>query len=55
MQTESVADSKRVIVELTMTVEEARKVIWQGRGPHEPMGNLLDNNQIDRRDLGLGC
>lgn len=51
MQTESVADSKRVIVELTMTVEEARKVIWQGRGPHEPMGNLLDNNQIDRRDL----
>ena len=50
-QAESTIDSKRVIVELTMTVEDARKVIWQGRGPREPMGCLLDSNQIDHSDL----
>ncbi len=48
---ETAQDAKRVIVNLTMTAAEARQVIWQGRGPREPMGNLLDNNQIDPRDL----
>ena len=50
-QAELTKDPKRIVVELTMTVEEARKVIWQGRGPREPMGSLLDNDQIDHRDL----
>ncbi len=50
-QVESITDSKRIVVELTMTVEEARKVIWQGGGPREPIGLLLDNNQIGYRDL----
>jgi hypothetical protein len=50
-QIENAKDSKQVIVNLTMTVAEARQVIWQGRGPREPMGSLLDNNQIDHGDL----
>jgi hypothetical protein len=50
-QVENAKDSKQVIVNLTMTVAEARQVIWQGRGPREPMGNLLDTNQINYGDL----
>jgi hypothetical protein len=50
-QVETTKESKRIVVDLTMSVEEARKVIWTGRGPHEPMGNLLDSHQIDAGDL----
>lgn len=44
-------DSKRIIVDLTMSVEEARKVIWIGRGPQEPIGQLFDSKQINSGDL----
>ncbi len=44
-------DSKRIIVDLTMSVEEAFKVIWTGRGPHEPIGQLFDSKQINSGDL----
>ncbi len=50
-QVENAKDSKQVIVNLTMTVEEARQVIWQGGGPREPVGHLLDTNQIGYRDM----
>jgi hypothetical protein len=50
-QAEQKKDAKQVVVELTMTLEEARQVIWQGRGSHEPMGKLLDSKQLDRGDL----
>lgn len=50
-QIEAAKESKRVVVDLTMTIEEARKVIWTGRGPHEPMGDLFDSHQIDTGDL----
>ena len=54
-QTEPKKDSKQVVVELTMTLEEARQVIWQGtRAPREPMGELLDSKQIDQWRLGVG-
>ena len=52
-QTEPKKDSKQVVVELTMTLEEARQFVWQGtRAPREPMGKLLDSKQLDRGDLG---
>ncbi len=44
-------DSKRIIVDLTMSVEEARQVMWIGRGPHEPIGKLFDSKQINSGDL----
>jgi hypothetical protein len=50
-QIEAAKESKRVVVDLTMTIEEARKVIWTGRGPHEPMGDLFDSRQINASDL----
>lgn len=50
-QTEPQQSSKQVMIELTMSLEEARQVIWQGRPPREPMGKLLDSKQIDNRDL----
>lgn len=50
-QVDNSKDSKRIVIDLAMTVEEARKVIWQGSGPREPMGNLIDSNQIGYRDL----
>jgi hypothetical protein len=50
-QIEAAKESKRVVVDLTMTIEEARKVIWTGRGPREPMGDLFDSHQIDTGDL----
>ncbi len=50
-QTEPRKDSKQIVVELTMPLEEARQVIWQGRGVHDPMGQLIDAKQIDKGDL----
>ena len=51
-QVENAKDSKRVIVELTMTVEEARKVGWQGKNNSGiQMGELLASKQIDCVDL----
>ena len=50
-QTEALKDSKHIVVELPMTVEEARQIIWQGRGPREPIGGLLDSKLLDRGDL----
>ena len=50
-QTEQKIDSNQVVVELTMTLEEARQVIWQGDGPREPIGKLLDEEAITYRDL----
>ncbi len=43
--------AKRIVVDLTMTVEEARQVIWTGRGPRESIGKLLETNVITCRDL----
>ena len=52
-QTEPKKDSKQVVVELTMTLEEARQFAWQGKlAPHEPMGKLWDSKQLNHRDLG---
>jgi nuclease-like protein len=53
-QTEAPKDSRRITVELTMTVEEARQVIWQwppekARG--KPFGEILIESQITYRDL----
>ncbi len=43
--------SDEIRVALTMPVEAARQVIWQGRGPREPIGKLLDEKRIGHRDL----
>lgn len=50
-QVENAKEAKRIVVDLTMTVDDARKVIWTGRGPHEPMGKLFDCHEIDTGDL----
>ncbi len=51
-QAEQKKDAKQVVVELTMSLEEARQVIWQGtRAPREPIGKLFDSKQLDRGDL----
>jgi len=50
-QTEAPKDSRRIVVELTMTVEEARRVVWPRKGARESLGNLLDTKQIDEEDL----
>jgi len=51
-QTEPKKDSKQVVVELTMTLEEARQTIWQGtRAPRKPMGEILPAKQLDSSDL----
>lgn len=50
-QTEAQRDSRRIVVELTMTVEEARQVNWYRRGVWESFGRLLDTKQINERDL----
>lgn len=50
-QVENLQDAKQVNVNLTMTITEARQVIWQGSGPREPIGQLLDSKQISYRDL----
>lgn len=50
-QTEPKTDNRNV-VEVTMSVEEARQVVWQGRGPRKPIGELLDAEIITYRDLG---
>ncbi|MEW5717448.1 MAG: NERD domain-containing protein [Chloroflexota bacterium] len=50
-QTEPKKDSKQVVVELTVTLEEARQMIWLGRGPREPMGKLWDSKVLDRVDF----
>ena len=41
----------QVTISLTMSLAAARQVIWQGRGPREPIGQLLDSKQIGYRDL----
>ena len=51
-QADNLKDSKRVVVDLTMTVEEARQVIWQDLyHPQEPIGNLLDTKRIQYGNL----
>ncbi len=50
-QTEQKKDSKQVVVELTMTLEEARSVIWPWDNLPVPMGKLLESRQIGIRDL----
>jgi len=51
-QIEAAKESKRVVVDLTMTVEEARQVIWQDLyHPREPIGKLLDSKQIKYGNL----
>jgi hypothetical protein len=42
---------KRIVVELTMSVEEARRVPYQGRKAQGPMGQLLDSKQLDYGDI----
>lgn len=45
-------DPKQVVVELTMSLDQARLFTWQGaRAPREPMGKLLDSKLLDWRDL----
>ncbi|MBI5876096.1 MAG: NERD domain-containing protein [Chloroflexi bacterium] len=41
----------RVSIDLTMSEAEARATLWQGRGPREPMGRMLDSKQLDSNDL----
>lgn len=50
-QNEASIDAKKVVVELTMTVEEAQQVKWVGKGPNDPIGNLLQSGQLTKRDL----
>jgi hypothetical protein len=50
-QAESSEDPKRIIVDLTMSLADARQVEWQGSGPREPIGELLDSGRITYRDL----
>lgn len=51
-QVDPKTDSKQVVVELTMSLEEARRFTWLGtRAPREPMGQLLDSKQLDLSDL----
>lgn len=50
-QNEAITDPKKVVVELTMTVEEARRVMWRGRGAREPIGKRLDEGTLDTSDL----
>lgn len=49
----AISDPKRIVVELPMTVEEARQVVWIGKyAPHEPMGKILDSKELSISDLG---
>ncbi len=50
-QGEPKKNTNHVVVKLTMPMEEAWQVSWQGRGTHDPMGKLFDARQLDRRDL----
>jgi hypothetical protein len=51
-QVENAKDSKQVIVNLTMTVDDARQVIWQDLyHPQEPIGKLLDSKQLKYGNL----
>ncbi len=51
-QVDSIKDPKRIVIELTMTVEEASKVGWQGKkNSGVQMGELLASKQIDCVDL----
>ncbi len=46
---------EKIIVELTMPLEEARQVIWTaGYGPQEPMGKLFNEGFLDAKQLRYG-
>ncbi len=54
-QLENAKDSKQVIVNLKMTVEEARQVIWEDAyNPRGPIGDLLDAKKIGYNNLAWG-
>jgi hypothetical protein len=54
-QVENAKDSKQVIVNLTMTVAEARQVIWEDAyNPRGPIGDLLDSKKIGYNNLAWG-
>jgi hypothetical protein len=54
-QVETAKDSKRVVVDLMMTVEEARQVIWEDAyNPRGPIGDLLDAKKIGYNNLAWG-
>src|SRR5438093_8201846 len=50
-QAETVKDVKKIVVDLTMTVEEARNVFWKWNNYNEPIGALLDAKKVTYRDL----
>lgn len=41
----------RIVIDLEIPLEDARNVLWRGRGIHAPMGKLLDEKKLDRGDL----
>jgi hypothetical protein len=52
-QTEAPKDPRRIVVELTTTIEEARQIVWPGKfAPNLPMGQLLDSKQLPMSQLG---
>lgn len=54
-QTEPVKETECVVVDLTMTVEEARRVIWEDAyNPRGPIGDLLDAKKIGYNNLAWG-
>lgn len=46
--------AEQVTIKLTMPVEQAEQVLWQGSGPHEPMGKLVHEGALNAKDLGWG-
>src|SRR4051794_6486107 len=42
---------EQVTIQQIMPLEQAEAVVWQGRGPREPMGQLLAKRTIDLGDL----
>lgn len=43
---------EQVIIKQVMPLQDAEKVIWQGAGPQEPMGKLVEEGRLTAKDLG---
>ncbi len=48
---ENVIKTDQIKVNITMPIDQAEQVIWQGAGPREPMGRLLQEGVLTEKDL----